>query len=270
MRYQMSDYERAAARIRERLGAHWDAAVILGTGLGALEGAVSTTGSLSYEEIPGFCQSTAPSHRGALVAGCAGGKRVLLLSGRFHAYEGYTPEQIVFPIRVLRLLGVGILIITNGSGGLNTDWEEGDYMAVSDHLSFWMTSPCTGPNLEEFGPRFFDISTVYDQELLALAERCAEREGVRLRRGVYAYMPGPQFESPAEVRALRMWGADCVGMSTVHEAVAAAHCGMRVLGLSHIANFAVSLSSGPVECGVVHNDKRPLVRLLARILTELP
>lgn len=270
MQYQMSDYRRAADTIRRKLGDNWDAAVILGTGLGALEETVRETGSLPYSEIPGFCVSTAPSHRGVLVAGEVNGRRVLILSGRLHAYENYTPEQIVFPIRVLRVLGVENLVITNGSGGLNTTWDEGDYMAITDHLSFGMVSPCNGPNLEELGPRFFDISTVYDKGLLALARTVAQREKVTLREGVYAYMPGPQFESPAEVRALKMWGGDCVGMSTVHEAVAAAHCGMRVLGISHIANFAVSLSDGPVECGVVHNDKTPLVRLVAHILSELP
>lgn len=270
MQYQMNDYRRAAAFIGDRLGRGWDAAIILGTGLGALEGAVRETGVLPYGEIPGFCPSTAPSHRGALVAGEVNGRRVLILSGRLHVYEGYTPEEIVFPIRVLRLLGVERLIITNGSGGLNTDWNEGDYMAITDHLSFGMVSPCNGSNLDELGPRFFDISAVYDRDLLALARTAAQAEQVTLREGVYAYMPGPQFESPVEVRALRMWGGDCVGMSTVHEAVAAAHCGMKVLGISHIANFAVSLSDGPVECGVVHNDKTPLVRLVTRILSSLP
>lgn len=270
MQFDMHDYEAAAQAIRARLGSGWDAAVILGTGLGALEQVLQKTGEMPYTDIPGFCPSTAPSHRGALVAGVAGNCRVLILSGRLHPYEGYTAEQVVFPVRVLRLLGVRTLVITNGTGGLNTTWNEGDYMAITDHLSFGMESPCNGPNLDAFGPRFFDVSTVYSARLLQLAREQAAEQGITLREGVYAYMPGPQFESPAEVRALRMLGGDCVGMSTVHEAVAAAHCGMQVLGLSHIANFAVSLCDGPVECGVVENDKTPLVRLVAGILQALP
>lgn len=269
MYYQSNDYELAANTIRQRFGGGWDVAVILGTGLGALEHTVSKIGSVPYADLPGFCLSTAPSHRGALVAGYAGNRRVLILSGRLHTYEGYTPEQIVFPVRVMRLLDIKTLIITNGSGGLNPDWEEGDYMVIRDHLSFGMESPCAGPNLDKFGPRFFDISSVYDPVLRCLAEETARELGIPLRQGVYAFMPGPQFESPTEVRALRLLGGDCVGMSTVHEAVAAAHCGMRVLGLSHIANFAAGLCEDPMECGVVHNDKTPLVRLVTRILENL-
>ena len=270
MAYCLQDYHHAANVIREKLGNSWDLAIILGTGLGDVETLIEKSGELMYAEIPGFCTSTAPSHRGALISGRIQGKTVLILSGRLHAYEGYTPEQIVFPIRVLKLLGVNTVIITNGSGGLNTNWHEGDYMAIVDHLSFFMQSPCTGQNLDEFGPRFFDISTVYDKQLLEIAQKAAEKQNINLRSGVYAYMPGPQFESPAEVRALRAWGGDCVGMSTVHEAVAAAHCGIRVLGISHIANFAVSLCDGPVECGVVISDKTPLIRLLRQIIVDLP
>ena len=268
--YSMQDYNEAAATIREKLGEGWSAAVILGTGLGALEDTIEKIGEISYSDIPNFSVSTAPSHRGVLVAGYAGEHKVLIMSGRLHSYEGYTPEQIVFPIRVFRLLGIHNLIITNGSGGLNTNWREGEYMAIVDHLSFGMNSPCTGPNLDAFGPRFFDISSAYDKDLLEICEREADNLGINLRKGVYAYMPGPQFESPAEVHALRMMGGDCVGMSTVHEAVAAAHCGMRVLGISHIANFAVSLSDGPVECGVIESDKTQLVKLVGNVLRNLP
>ncbi len=269
MKYSMLDYQNAAQTIHDALGAHWDCAVILGTGLDSLETVVEQTGILYYDKIPGFQPSTAPGHRGAFIAGKVKDKNVLIMSGRLHYYEGYTPEEIVFPVRVLKLLGIENLIITNGCGGLNTAWPEGVYMAIEDHLSFLMESPCTGPNLDEFGPRFFDISTVYDKGLLRLAHECASEVGVDLKQGIYAYMPGPQFESPAEVRALRMLGGDCVGMSTVNEAVAASHCGMKVLGISHIANLAVSLSDGPVECGVIHTDKTILIQLIARIIAKL-
>lgn len=269
MKYCYQDYLATKDWILKRMGNAYKAAVILGTGLESLEKLLNIEKVIPYSEIPGFAVSTAPSHKGNLVAGELGGEHFLILSGRFHYYEGYSMEEIVYPVRVLSMLGVRNLIITNGSGGLNTDWEEGDYMVLRDHINFFIESPCRGENLDFLGERFFDISQAYTKEYADLLLEIAQEQGIRLRQGVYAYMPGPQFETYAEVKALHMLGADCVGMSTVHEAIAAAHAGMKVLAVSHIANFAAGLCSGPVECGVVLNDKSNLVRLLKEFLLRI-
>lgn len=270
MSYTMDNYTSAVQYLIQRLGTGWQVGIITGTGLACMEGLLCEKTELPYADIPGMGCSTAPSHRGVLLGGqTPGGVRVLLFSGRLHQYEGYSAEQIAFPVRVMHLLGIKTLLLLNGTGCLNPNWDAGDYMAITGHLSFGMESPCTGPGYEAFGPRFFDAAAVWDPALVHLAQAAAKQCGVRLRRGTYAYMPGPQYESPEEVRALRLLGGDCVGMSTVQEACAAAHCGMRALGISHLANYAAGLATSPLECGVVENDKTPLVHMVAQVLQEL-
>lgn len=266
MKYRDVDYFIARDYLSKKIGTGFKAAIILGTGLNALEDIFCIEAIIPYQDIPGFHSSTAPSHNGNLMVGKIQNERFVILSGRLHYYEGYSAEEIVFPIRVLKLLGIDRLVITNGTGGLNTEWNEGDYMIIKDHLYFHLDSPCRGANLAFLGERFFDISKVYAKEYINLLKSIAYEQNIVLREGIYSYMPGPQFESEAEVKVLRMYGADCVGMSTVHESIAAAHCGMKVAAISHIANFTAGLCEGEVECGVVENDKTPLLRLLKEFL----
>ena len=189
--------------------------LVLGSGLGPLTEVCDKYFSIPYSDIPDFPSSTAPGHAGTLIAGKLSGKDVFMMSGRFHYYEGYPIETLVFYIRVLGLIGVKTLILTNAAGGINTEMTPPEFVAITDHLSFYCESVLRGQNLDELGTRFPDQSCVYDKELVSLLEECAKDLGIKLSRGVYAYMKGPQYETPAEIRALRTLGADCVGMSTV-------------------------------------------------------
>ncbi len=224
-----------------------DICLVLGSGLGPLTEVCDKYFSVPYSEIPDFPSSTAPGHAGTLIAGKLSGKDVFMMSGRFHYYEGYPIETLVFYIRVLGLIGVKTLVLTNAAGGINTEMTPPEFVAITDHLSFYCESVLRGQNLDELGTRFPDQSCVYDKELVSLLEECAKDLGIKLSRGVYAYMKGPQYETPAEIRALRTLGADCVGMSTVPEAVCASHMGLRVAGISCITNMAAGINAGPLS-----------------------
>lgn len=237
----------AASYIAVRLVRIPETAIVLGSGLGFLTEEMQEKKEIAYAEIPGFPLSTVPGHAGRLVCGKLNGKRVLCLSGRFHFYEGYSMRETAFYVRVLRLLSVKTLILTNAAGGINTSFHPGDLMLINDHIKLFDDSPLRGENLEEFGPRFPDMSACYNEKLRQTAIAAAEENGLELRQGVYAFMPGPSFETPAEIRMLRTLGADAVGMSTVPEAIAAAHCGMRVLALSCITNMAAGILKQPLS-----------------------
>ena len=230
-----------AQYIKERLKEQPAVALILGTGLGGFVDLMQNAVTIPYGDIPHFPISTAPYHKGQLVAGTLGGKYVLVLQGRFHYYEGYSMEEIGFPIRVLKLLGVKTLFVSNAVGAINESYRVGDLMMISDHIKFFNDTPLRGQNLEAFGPRFNDMSLAYTPALRALAQRIAEAKGIDLKEGVYAYMPGPCYETPAEIRMLRVLGADAVGMSTVPEVITAAHSGMDVFGISFCVNMAAGL-----------------------------
>lgn len=221
--------------------------LVLGSGLSPLTDICKTYFSVPYSDIPDFPQSTAPGHAGMLIAGSLEGKDVFMMNGRFHYYEGYSMDTVVFYIRVLGLIGVKTLVLTNAAGGINTNVKTPEFVAISDHLSFYCESVLRGPNFEELGTRFPDQSNVYDRELISLLEDCAKDLNIKLSRGVYAYMKGPQYETPAEIRALRTLGADCVGMSTVPEAICASHMGIRVAGISCITNMAAGITDGPLS-----------------------
>jgi purine-nucleoside phosphorylase len=210
--------------------------VVLGTGLGALADGLADAWSMDYADIPGFPRSTVESHAGRLMRGRVHGRDVVMLCGRFHLYEGFTPGQACMGVRLLGALGVSRLILTNAAGGLNPLFGTGSLMAITDHINLTGQSPLTGKNHDAWGPRFPDMSRVYSRRLLALAQAKALEAGIRLEQGIYAGVPGPQLETPAETRMLRLLGADAVGMSTVLEAVAARHMGMEILGLSCISN----------------------------------
>lgn len=247
MEYQPSEYQQAAEYIRSRIDTVPQIAVILGSGLGKLAETVKDAVRIPYGEIPHFSRSTVDSHKGELTVGRLAGKTVLIMSGRFHYYEGYSMAQITFPIRVFYLLGIKSLIVTNAAGGINTDFAPGDLMLIEDHIKFFSDSPVRGENIPIFGQRFFDLSDGYSRDLRRVAEEAAAECGLSLRKGVYAYMSGPQFETPAEIRMLRVLGADAVGMSTVPEVIVANQCGIKVLGISCISNMAAGILDQPVS-----------------------
>lgn len=245
----LESVKRAGDYIKGLLGGRKvpETCIVLGSGLGPLADICEQYFSAPYSEIPDFPKSTAPGHAGRLIAGSLSGKDVFMMNGRFHYYEGYPMETVVFYIRVLGLIGVKTLILTNAAGGIKTEMIPPEFVAIEDHLSFYAESVLRGPNIEEFGTRFPDQSSVYDQDLIKTLEDCAKDLGVKLSRGVYAYMKGPQYETPAEIRALRILGADCVGMSTVPEAVCASHMGLRVVAMSCVTNMAAGISKGPLS-----------------------
>lgn len=218
-----------------------DIGIILGSGLKKFSSRIKNRVVIPYTEIPGFLQSTVESHEGRLVYGNVGDKKVICMSGRFHYYEGYSFPMLTLPIRLFKLLGVKKTIVTNAAGAVNTDYNVGDIMIIKDHLKLTGESPLGGRNIDEFGPRFFDTTDMYTKTLRETALECAKESTLTFREGVYMYFTGPQFETPAEIRAARILGADAVGMSTVTEALTAAHCSMPLLGLSVMTNMAAGV-----------------------------
>ncbi len=236
----------AAQVVRDRFGRVPDVAIILGTGLGALGRAIDAQTVIDYEDIPGFPLSTVESHAGRLLCGTLGGKTVVAMQGRFHLYEGYTAQQVAFPVRVMRELGARTLIVSNACGTLHPLWNAGEIMLMADHINLLGTNPLIGANDDALGPRFPDMSTPYDAELRDLARDVARDLKIVLREGVYVAITGPALETRAEYRMLRTIGADVVGMSTVPEVIAAVHGGMRVLGLSIMTDKCLPDSLVPV------------------------
>ena len=232
--------------LKERIERIPETAIVLGSGLGALASMIEDKLEIPYAQIPGFPQTTVPGHAGTLLFGRLGGVPVVCMKGRFHHYEGFDMGTVVFPVRVFFRLGVRNLFLTNAAGGVNLSFQPGDLMAVTDHIGLWADSPLRGPNEDELGPRFPDASRIYDPQWVKLAAEVASRNGFELRQGVYAYCRGPAFETPAEIRALRALGADAVGMSTVPEAIAARHMGMRVIAVSCITNMAAGILDQPL------------------------
>lgn len=210
--------------------------LITGTGLGGITAQMQTDLRLPYPDIPHFPRSTAIGHRGTLAFGKFGGQPVVAMEGRFHLYEGYTPQEVAFPIRVMAKLGVKVLLVSSAAGGLNPLFDQGDLMIVSDHINLTGNNPLVGPNMDPFGPRFPDMSEVYDRSLISLAKDKALKAGIPLKQGVYVGILGPSLETPAETRFLRMIGADAVGMSTVLEVIAGVHCGLRIMAIVAITN----------------------------------
>jgi purine-nucleoside phosphorylase len=269
-------YERAehAARwIRAELGEEARVALVLGSGLGAFADDLEDAASLPYLEIPGFARPTVEGHAGRLVSGSIEGVACLAMQGRFHYYEGYSFEEVVFPVRVFGVLGIKSLVLTNAAGGLNVELDQGSLMVISDHLNLMGANPLLGPNDERFGPRFPDMSEVYSRDYQEMAVAEAHAIGLELRRGIYAALSGPSYETPAEIRMLRTLGADAVGMSTVPEAIAARHMGIKVLGISCITNMAAGLLDQPIshtevmETGErVHDTFKELLR---RVIPKL-
>ena len=248
MQYAFSDYQRSADAIRAKIGDFQpQVAMILGSGLGYLGDLVENAVAVPYGEIPNFRVSTAPGHKGQLVFGTLEGKKVAVMQGRMHHYEGYSYEEVSYAVRVLRLLGCTTLIVTNAAGCINKDWKAGDLMLISDQMKFFMESPLRGENIPEFGVRFPDASHLYTPALRDMARQTAAELGIGLREGVYMYFPGPQYETPAEIRAARVLGADAAGMSTAPEVITAGHCGMQVLGFTLLSNMAAGILDQPLS-----------------------
>ena len=243
-------YERAehANRIiRSRIGVEPRIAIVLGSGLGGFADDFDEAVAIPYEEIPGFVRSTAQGHAGRLVIGKVDSVPVLAMQGRVHYYEGYSLEEVTFPVRVFNLLDIKTLVLTNAAGGINVQLTQGALMVISDHLNLMGVNPLRGPNDERFGPRFPDMSAVYSPELQELVVEEAKAINVEVRRGIYGALSGPSYETPAEILLLRTLGADAVGMSTVPEAIVARHMGMEVLGISCITNMAAGISDEPIS-----------------------
>lgn len=234
--------EKAAEFIKSKVSGEYEIGIICGSGLGGLCDTVENPVYVNYADIPNFPVSTAPGHIGQFVFGKLSGKNVVCMQGRIHYYEGYTPEQVITPVRVMKLLGVKKLIVTNAAGGINESYNVGDIMLITDHINFTGVNPLIGQNDERFGVRFPDMSFAYSPLLRKTALRCADKIGVKLQEGVYLGCSGPSYETPAEIRAFRVLGADTVGMSTVQEVIAANHCKMDVLGFSLVANKAAGMS----------------------------
>ena len=222
-------------------------AIILGTGLGALGEAIAVEASVDYSDIPGFPLSTVESHHGRLLLGTLGGQRVVAMQGRFHRYEGYSLQQVTFPVRVLQALGAKTLVVSNACGGMRADWKAGDVMLISDHINMLGDSPLIGANDETLGPRFPDMSEAYDAALRASARAVAKDKGLTLREGVYVAVAGPNLETKAEYKMLRTMGADVVGMSTVPEVIVAVHGGMKVIGFSIITDMCIPETLEPAS-----------------------
>ncbi|OQB20337.1 MAG: Purine nucleoside phosphorylase 1 [Firmicutes bacterium ADurb.Bin182] len=233
--------ERAYSFIRSKTDSRPGTGLILGSGLGDFCDSFDKSVVIPFGEIPDFPAATVEGHRGAFVIGNCGGKSVAALRGRLHYYEGYSQSEITMPVRVMKKLGVETLIITNAAGGINLSFSEGALMLISDHINYSGSNPLIGKNLDEFGPRFPDMSDVYSKEARVKIKEMAEDSGINLYEGVYAMYSGPSFETPAEIRFLRLIGADAVGMSTVPEAIVARHCGMEVIGISLITNMAAGI-----------------------------
>jgi purine-nucleoside phosphorylase len=248
--------------------------MITGTGLGSLTEQMAIDFRIPYEKVPNFPKSTIEGHAGTLVVGKLAGKEMIALEGRFHIYEGYSPMEITFPVRVLAKLGVKYLLISSAAGGLNPQFEKGDLMVVTDHINLTGTNPLIGPNLDDFGPRFPDMSEVYDRDLVTLGVEKASESRISIRQGVYVGLVGPSLETPAETRFLRMIGADAVGMSTVSEAIVAIHCGLKTMAIVVITNMNLpdSMSKTSIEdvIATAQRSGATLSALWEKIIGDLP
>lgn len=243
-------------------------ALILGSGLGDYADTMEVVETLDYHDIEGFPVSTVPGHKGRFVFGYAGGVPIVAMQGRVHFYEGYKPQDVVLPIRLMKLMGAKVLFLTNAAGGINRSFNAGDFILITDQISMSVPSPLIGENIDELGVRFPDMSEVYSRRLRKIIENSAVTAGVPLRRGVYIQTTGPQYETPAEIRAYERLGADAVGMSTAIEAIAARHAGMEICGISCISNLAAGISVNPLTHAEVQETADRVAPLFKKLVTQ--
>jgi len=263
----------AAEAVSARTAIKPEIGIVLGTGLGALAKRIETDAAIPYSEIPGFAEATVTTHAGQLILGKIRGVPVVVMEGRIHCYEGYTPQQVTFPVRLIKALGAGTLIVSNACGGMNPQMKAGDLMVIEDHINMMGVNPLIGPNEDELGPRFPDMSEPYDHGLIELAENAALDMKLPLKRGVYVAVTGPNLETRAEYRMLRAMGADVVGMSTVPEVIVAAHAALRVLGISVVTDICLPDALKPAsidEIIAIANDAEPkLAALVEEVIARL-
>ncbi|HEX9060056.1 MAG TPA: purine-nucleoside phosphorylase [Clostridia bacterium] len=258
--------DETARFISSRLSIKPSVAVILGSGLGSLVDVMEDTSFIDYSDIPNFPVTTVSGHAGQLAYGSIGSTSLIAMKGRFHFYEGYDVSQVVFPVRVMRLMGISTVIVTNAAGGINKNLNPSDLMLIKDHISLFAPSPLRGPNINELGDRFPDMSEVYNMGLLEYAFKKAASIGIDVKEGVYAFTQGPMYETPSEIRALQYLGADAVGMSTVPEVIAARHAGLKVLGISCITNMAAGILDKPLcHSEVIENAKKAEARFVSLV-----
>ena len=236
-------FEETVNFIKEKVKDIPKIAIVLGSGLGSLSNEIENKICISYKDIPNFPISTVPGHKGELIFGTLENIPIVAMNGRFHYYEGYDLKEVTYPIRIFKLLGIETIILTNAAGGINLNFEKGDLMIIEDQLSFFAESVLRGPNIDEFGERFIDMSDVYTKDYIEILKPIMKKITGKCLTGVYAYMKGPTYETPAEIRALRTLGADAVGMSTVPEAVVARHCGLKCIGITCITNMAAGIKN---------------------------
>ncbi len=273
MSYTYDYFKTSADFLKSKVDYTPELAIVLGSSLGPFAQEIENQIVIDYSQIPNFLLSTVESHAGKLIFGEICGKKVVCMSGRFHSYEGYDFEQLVIPVRVFKLLGVQTLILTNAAGAVNTSYHPGDVMILSDHIKLTGASPLRGHNVEEFGPRFFDVTKMYTPRLREIAKDCAKGSSLTVHEGVYMFFTGPQYETPAEIRAARLLGADAVGMSTVTEALTAAHCQMPVLALSVMTNMAAGVLDQPLTSEEVAETasaiEKPFSEYLKKIIAAI-
>lgn len=269
MSYTYEYFQKSADYVKSIVPYTPEVALVLGSCLGPFADTIEDPIVIDYKDIPNFLISTVDSHAGKLIFGTVAGKKVVCMSGRFHSYEGYDFEQLVIPVRLFKLLGVKATILTNAAGAVNESYRPGDIMIVKDHIKLAGHSPLRGPNVDEFGPRFFDVTHMYTPALRKLAKDCAEGIDLRVHEGVYYFFTGPQFETPAEIRAVRILGADAVGMSTVTEALTAAHCGMPLMCLSVMTNMAAGVLDRPLTNDEVDETAKTIATRFSAYVTKI-
>ena len=269
MRYAYEYYKKASDYIREIIGGDVELGLILGSAMETVANQIKDKVIIEYKQIPNFLLATVEDHAGLLITGTLGGKRVICMSGRFHYYEGYDFERLAIPVRVLKLLGVKKLILTNAAGAINEEYSPGEIVLIKDHIKLIGGSPLRGHNIPEFGPRFIDVTDIYTISLREKVKNIGKGKGISLKEGVYFYATGPQFETPAEINAMRILGGDLVGMSTVTEAITAAHCGIKVLGLSLVTNMAAGISEKPISIAEVNQTAKESKTKIIDLLTEI-
>lgn len=254
--------------VQKKISFKPEIALILGSGLGDYADTMEVAETLDYHDIEGFPVSTVPGHKGRFVFGYAGGVPIVAMQGRVHFYEGYKSQDVVLPIRLMKLMGAKVLFLTNAAGGINRSFNAGDFMLITDQISMSVPSPLIGENIDELGVRFPDMSEVYSRRLRKIIENSAVTAGVPLRKGVYIQTTGPQYETPAEIRAYERLGADAVGMSTAIEAIAARHAGMEICGISCISNLAAGISVNPLTHAEVQETADRVAPLFKKLVTQ--
>ncbi len=255
--------------LKTQIGFDVEIGLVLGSGLGEYGESIENKIYIDYKDIPNFPGATVDGHKGRFVVGEIHGKKVICMQGRQHFYEGIGMEAVTYPIRVMYKLGVKKLFTTNATGGLNENFNVGDFMIITDHINFMGTNPLIGENLDEFGPRFPDMSNIYNKELVELAENCANKIGIKIQKGVFVAYSGPSYETPAEIRMFKLLGGDNVGMSTVPETIVANHCGMDILSISSITNMAAGISKNPLSHEEVKEESDKIIGKFKKLVDEI-